>query len=80
VLDSGDPTGGKTAAPVPAKTRSAPKKGVGKEWFGPGIPADVCDDGAGVGQIIANGVMRPIFPGVTSIWWMPKCRDALLDW
>ena len=23
------------------------EKGVGKKWFGMGIPADVCDDGAG---------------------------------
>jgi hypothetical protein len=46
VPDCGNPAGAKPL-PVPAKTQSAPKKGVGKKWVGTGIPADVCDDGAG---------------------------------
>jgi len=49
VPDCGNRTGAKPL-PVPAKTRSAPKKWVGKEWSGMGIPADVCDSGAGVGR------------------------------
>ncbi|MCX6699486.1 MAG: hypothetical protein NTV68_06100, partial [Methanomicrobiales archaeon] len=44
-----DPAGAKPQ-PVPAKTRITPKKGVGKVWSDMGIPADFCDDGAGVGR------------------------------
>ena len=37
---------GKTAAGN-RQNPKCPETGVGKEWAGTGIPADVCDDGAG---------------------------------
>jgi hypothetical protein len=63
VPDGRNPAGAKPL-PVPAKTPSAPKMGDGKGWSGKGIPADVCDDGAGGGTgICGGGLLGIVSPG-----------------
>jgi len=41
--------GGKTAVGT-GQNPKCPEKGVNKKWFGTGIPANVCDDGAAGGR------------------------------